>query len=166
MFRLCKKLYRLTPEQERAEREAVRLLNRARNMLIEDIRNVEEAKRIRFEVTQMLLPPNRMYIVGRHPKSLLRDIDQRINYASIRQIHTTGELYRDAAPSVQSQATQQACQWWQNRYGSLKNNIQRQLYWSLAFFFALSVSLMYLLFEISKYGGSRSFSGSFDWLPR
>lgn len=166
MFPFLQKRNRLTPEQEKAEKEAIRLLNHAKKMLLDDWRNVDEAKRIRFEVTHKLLPPKKMYIAGKHPRSLLRDLDKRINYAYIRQIQASGEIFRDVAPAVQSEATKQACMAWQNRYGSLKGNVQRQLYWSLAFFFGLSVCLMYLLFEISKFSGSQSFAHSFNWLSR
>jgi len=75
---------RLTPQQIEIEKEAVRLLTQAQELLKEDDHNVDEAQHLRFQVIQKLLPGNRMYIVGKHPQSLLRDVNRRIQHAYFR----------------------------------------------------------------------------------
>ena len=74
----------MSAAQKEAEQEAIRLLTYAQELLMEDENNVEEAQRIRFEVTEKLLPSRKMFIVGDHPKSLLKDVDTRIRHAYIR----------------------------------------------------------------------------------
>lgn len=167
MFRFLQKRNRLNNEQAKAEREAVRLLKMAQEMLLKDPRNAEEAKRIRYEVTHKILPPHRMYIIGKHPQSLLRDVDKKINYAYMRQVLETGELYQDEAPVVQAAETREACEWWHNRYGMVKNNVQRQIYWSFAVFLVLLTTLIVLMVALDGgNGGGHSFSQSFSWLSR
>ena len=72
---------RLSPEQEEAEQESIRLLTKAQQLLIENDSNIDEARKIRFEVTDHLLPPKHLYILGKHPRSLLKDVDKRIRRA-------------------------------------------------------------------------------------
>lgn len=81
MFDWFKEKRRLNPEQEEAEHEAIQLLTMAQELLIKDDANVDEARKIRFKVTDHLLPPKHLYILGKHPQSLLRDVDKRIRKA-------------------------------------------------------------------------------------
>ena len=74
----------MTPAQKEAQDEAIRLLTEAQKILMADDGNVKEAQQIRLKVTTELLPPRKMYIVGKHPRSLLKDVDQRIQHAYFR----------------------------------------------------------------------------------
>lgn len=165
-----KKPVRMTAEQAKAEEEAIRLLTHAQKLLMDDPKNADEAKRIRFEVTNSLLPPKRMYIIGKHPKSLLLDVDRRIQHAYITQIRQGGLVHQEEIPvgnTVEMQGeTKRACDFWSQRYGSLKGNLQRQFYWSLIFLLILTIFVLVLIFVIGKNEGASNFSRSFQWLVR
>jgi hypothetical protein len=163
MFPFRKKKNRLTPQQEKAEHEAINILNRAIKMLEKDPRNAEEAQRLRFEVTNDLLPKNKMYIIGKHPRSLLKELDITIQNAYVRQINSNGQLHHEEIPVVQSATTQRACDWWTNRYGMLKKNNKHQLYWAIAIFLAFTVFMVTLFFLMGSFGGNSSYTNSFKW---
>ncbi len=164
MFPFKKKKNRLSPQQEKAEQEAINILNRAIKMLEKDPRNAEEAKRLRFEVTNDLLPKNKMYIIGKHPRSLLKELDITIQHAYFKQITNNGQLHKDEVPVVLSAATQKACDWWTNRYGTLKKNTQYKLYWTIGIFLVLTVFIVILLFLMGSLGGNSSYTNSFKWM--
>ena len=82
-----------TPEQEEAQEEAIRLLTKAQQLLMEDEKNVKEAEKLRFEVTNHLLPPKHLFILAKHPRSLLKDVDKRIHRAYYRL--TQDEMLRE-----------------------------------------------------------------------
>jgi Co/Zn/Cd efflux system component len=74
----------LTKEQRNAERAAIEKLTRAQQLLMESDENVEEAQRLRDEVTRHDLPKHKMYIRAEAPNSLLTDVDNRIFHARLR----------------------------------------------------------------------------------
>ncbi|MBN2327059.1 MAG: hypothetical protein JXR73_07880 [Candidatus Omnitrophica bacterium] len=162
MFHLFRKHYRLTPEQKEAEREAVRLLTKAQKLLEKDYRNVEEAKRLRCEATDQVLPKHRMYIPAKHPRSLLIDVDQKIELAYIRQIQLTGEISGERASPYEE--AQRAYAKWKRRYGRQKEAMRRRMFWSLIWFAAVSLVLLILAWILMKNGGAKAFRHSFDWL--
>lgn len=73
-----------TREQLNAETRAVEMLNQARQLIEEDDLNVEEARRIRHYVVHEYLPSKKLYILRKDPKSLLLDLDRKIQRASTR----------------------------------------------------------------------------------
>ncbi len=164
MFPFRKKKNRLTPLQEKAEQEAITILNRALNILEEDPRNAEEAQRLRFEVTDELLPKHKMYIIGKHPQSLLKELDITIQHAYVRQINNNSQLHQEEIPVVQSEITQKACDKWTNRYGASIKNTQQKLYWTIAIFLVLTIFLAILYYLIVSFGGNSTYSNSFKWV--
>ncbi len=85
MFSLKKTTPKKSLAQMEAEKKAVEMLTHAQKLMVRGDEHLDEARRMRLEVTQQILPPRRMYIVGKHPKSLLKDVDKRISRAMIRK---------------------------------------------------------------------------------
>jgi len=75
---------RMTPAQRKAEADAVQKLLRAQHLLMESDHNVAEAQKLRDQVIIEDLPKYKIRILGKDPKSLLTDIDNRIRGAKIR----------------------------------------------------------------------------------
>jgi len=75
---------RMTPAQRKAEADAVQKLLRAQHLLMESDQNVAEAQKLRDQVVIEDLPKYKIRILGKDPKSLLTDIDNRIRGAKIR----------------------------------------------------------------------------------
>ena len=84
MFEWINTVPTMTSEQMKAKEEAIRLLTKAQKILMDDDGNVLEAEQLRFKVTTELLPPKHLYILGKHPHSLLTDVDTRIKHAYFR----------------------------------------------------------------------------------
>ena len=74
----------MTPAQRKAEADAVQKLLRAQHLLMESDQNVGEAQKLRDQVVIEDLPKYKIRILGKDPKSLLTDIDNRIRGAKIR----------------------------------------------------------------------------------
>ncbi len=180
----------MSKSQVRAEREAIRKLNTARKMLKQSSGNLQEAQRIRLDVTNQLLPSNNMYIVGEHPKSLLRDVDKRIRRAVLEQlIAGRGDVTSmetipsqivpsrtfpsqtvplQTAPSqvVSSQtiSQQKPTHSITERYRKASQQNQGNSYWAFAVLLLAAVILIAVLVGIGQHVGSGSMTNSFSWI--
>lgn len=99
---------KLTNQQRNAEQEAVRTLTRVQNMLQVDESNLPEARKLRNYVVHELLPKNHLKIMRTHPKSLLLDIDRRIQRAETRlytQKRSSGDSAKVSHPDRASKAS-------------------------------------------------------------
>ncbi len=74
----------MSGRQARTADDAVKKLERAQKLLMEGDENLEEAIKLRDEVTNSDLPPVKVFIKGENPKSLLLDINRRIDGAKSR----------------------------------------------------------------------------------
>lgn len=75
----------MSTKQAQAAAEAVELLTKAQKLLDESDDNLEEAIKLRDKVTNTVLPPAKLYIKGKDPRSLLLDVNKRIEGAESRR---------------------------------------------------------------------------------
>jgi hypothetical protein len=173
---------RMSSAQAKAEAKAIELLTKAQELLLEGDENVDEAKRIRNEVTDHILPPRRMYIVGKHPRSLLLDVDRRIHHAKFRltREETDSKLYEtvfepydstkiklpkrtnhfDYVMSKVSAYEKER----RSRYGSKNNQLRIQMMVSMGLLLLLGIGLVGLLFYLSTTQEGGELYQSFNWL--
>lgn len=178
MFKKVKTRPKMTPEQEKAEREAVRLLKKAKRLLMEDDKNVEKAKKIRFEVTDQLLPQKQMYIIGKHPKSLLKEVDRKINNAYYRlnqqgmlsQVMPTSSSTLEKpvngvylAKDIDFAKINNAIS---NRYSKATSKARSEMGVSAGYLILLLLFVLILFFVMQNFYGMNQIYSSFNWLPR
>lgn len=178
MFAMVKTRPKLTPQQEAAEKEAIRMLTQAQKLLMDSDENVDEAKRIRFEVTDRLLPPNRLFIVGKHPRSLLRDLDRRISGAYFRLTQDGMFHHVVSAPRMTriekpvqgvylGKKTDYAKinQEIQSRYEKASRQIKSQPRFSGGWLVLIFVAMILIVLAMQNFYGTNSLNNSFNWLP-
>lgn len=184
-FKLSRR-QRLTPEQQHAEKRAIELLTRAQRLLMEDDRHVDEAQRLRFQVTDELLPPRRMFIVGKHPRSLLSDVDRRIRHARIRLIRNAakGMKFDRTLPDIQinvhplmkhsefedfEEAVKEISEFElkrQNRYGLKTAQLEEQRIATLTLFLLLGLGFLMFLVYLSNTYATNDLYNAFDWIKQ
>ncbi len=154
-----KKTIRMTQEQKNAELEAIRILNQALNLL-EHEENVKEAETLRAYVMQRLLPAHKMYIVGQHPRSLLKQVDRRIEQAHIRlMLNKEEEKVEQEVPVPPSTILRN------QRYHEMSRRMNQQNYLSIGLFILLTLSFFFFLFYMHQYS-SHEFSNAFQWITQ
>jgi len=149
--------------QANTEALAVKMLERAKRLLKEDERNVEEAQRLRLEVTDDLLPPHKMYIMRKNPKSLLLDLDRRIQHARLRLIRDGGE---SKAAEISSSGYEKTKRYYAERYGKMAQTLQRRSYYALGWFLLASLAAGIILAFLQKNFSTNEFAGAFSWIRR
>ncbi|MEW6235014.1 MAG: hypothetical protein AB1656_06480 [Candidatus Omnitrophota bacterium] len=154
---------KMTKSQANAESKAVKILERAKRLLKDDDGNVEEAQRLRFEVTHNLLPSHKMYIMRKDPKSLLLDVDKRIHQARFRLFRNGGE---EKAPEITSSGYENAKQYYSARYGKMTQSLRRRSYYTMGWLLFVFLSAAILLAVMQKYESSNEFISAFNWIRR
>jgi tetrahydromethanopterin S-methyltransferase subunit G len=128
-----------------------------------------------------------MYIVGKHPRSLLKDIDRRINFAYFRLtqqgiVQSTLEEEEEKSQPVLHK-TQRAKddiyigqpmkfdydkinQSIQSRYKKTEQRIDGQVFRALGWLFFLLLGLAAVYLMTRSFYGTNELYNSFHWLPR
>ncbi|RJP26372.1 MAG: hypothetical protein C4527_15485 [Candidatus Omnitrophota bacterium] len=163
MFKFLKRTGVLTKEQRNAEMEAVRLLTEAQHLLMKDGHNVDEAVRLRDRVIHEVLPPQRMYIVGKHPKSLLRDVERRIFHAYYHRDHPQ-ELDAEHTFDLPKLARVKIVH--NPRFIKASQRVERESYFSTLWMILIVLSMMMLFVAVQHYFQSNEFANAFRWLSR
>ncbi len=171
---------KMTKVQIHTEKEAVRILTQAQKLLEEGDQYVHEAQRLRYEVTHELLPPQRMYILRKHPRSLLLDVDRRIQHAHIRNLREGksvgqyGTFYPAGAmnpvkqenPVRQKSTLKETKKKYAGRYGTMAETVQKQFQSTIIWYSILSLLFVLSLFYLQQYLASNDFQRAFMWLYR
>lgn len=157
----------LTLDQREAEREAVSMLSRAQRLLLQDDSNVNEAQKLRDQVVCDLLPSKRMYIKGKHPQSLLVDVDRRLLRARMKlsqsgKLHPSGEFGRKKKKSSYSDEQKRKIQ---SRYSNVRAAQEWKNMIALTWFALAATAVLGLMVAYQQIYGFSDLYTSFQWVP-
>lgn len=163
-MRTAKKPRKLTRQQMQVEEQAVRLLKQAIQLVEADDTNVERARELRHYVVHELLPEHNMVIQRKNPRSLLLDLDRRIQRASLRRA-LNGNRPSKVQAAKKVQASQREMQR-RARYATISQKQNQQVMRNAVGFICLIILLVAAVMTAKHVYGPEMFYQSFDFLPR
>ncbi|MBI1386975.1 MAG: hypothetical protein GC154_00825 [bacterium] len=134
-------------------------------MLKEDDENVTRAQRLRDYVTHELLPPNRMYIVGKHPQSLLRDVDRTILHARMRLVQK-GKTFDEVAEAPRIPSLRERKNAISQRYSYAHIHQEQKQFNGFIWLTVAACTAVLAMILIKQYMGANELYNSFGWIPK
>ena len=140
-------------------------MTRAQRMLLKGDDYANEAQKLRDHVMCDLLPSNRMYIKGKHPSSLLSDVDRRLLHARMRLVKS-GAAFSTAKVSEKRKASLDEHKFvLQQRYKSARSSHDKQMKSALTWLTVFAFAAVLGLAAYHHFYGFSSLYQSFQWIP-